>query len=174
MPQEASPPCTTPQKAGSQRHWPKSQQLQRPASQSTRTPYLSSKRPQNYVRRFAWIRRVLRSYDDRYAAEIPAAWLVERRLVLGFAARTRAMFLEILSAGEDAGVTVVLKALQKALVFEKEAEARLDRWTAGAGEATIDWDDVPRVDDEPPHIFEILAKQVNHARDGTRVRKTAA
>jgi hypothetical protein len=80
---------------------------------------------------------VLRAYDDKYAADFPASWRVERRLVLGFVARTREMFLEILSAGDDEArsVTVVLKALQKALVFEKEADARFQIMPAAAADA---------------------------------------
>ena len=79
-------------------------------------------------RRFAWIRRVLRSLEQTYGASLPRHWQVERRLVLGFVAATREMFLEILSSGgeETRAVAVVLKALQKSLVFEKEAQARFD------------------------------------------------
>ena len=79
-------------------------------------------------RRFAWIRRVLRSLEQTYGASLPRHWQVERRLVLGFVAATRDMFLEILSSGgeETRAVAVVLKALQKSLVFEKEAQARFD------------------------------------------------
>ncbi|KAH8043987.1 hypothetical protein JL720_17245 [Aureococcus anophagefferens] len=76
----------------------------------------------------AWIRRVLRSLEQTYGASLPRHWQVERRLVLGFVAATREMFLEILSSGgeETRAVAVVLKALQKSLVFEKEAQARFD------------------------------------------------
>ena len=79
-------------------------------------------------RRFAWIRRVLKSLEQKYGDALPRHWYVERRLVLGFVAATRGMFLEILSSGTDESrsVTTVLKALQKSLVFEKEAQARFD------------------------------------------------
>ena len=77
---------------------------------------------ENVDRRFAWIRRVLKKYRETYAVKLPAKWRVEKRLVLAFAARSREMLLDVLSSGENEGVAPVLTALQKALVFEKEAQ----------------------------------------------------
>ena len=91
-------------------------------------------------RRFAWIRRVLKSLEQKYGDALPRHWYVERRLVLGFVAATRGMFLEILSSGTDESrsVTTVLKALQKSLVFEKEAQARFDESARGDGAAALE------------------------------------
>lgn len=71
-------------------------------------------------RRFAWMRRLLKN-EWGY----PEDWRVELRVVQGFAKRTKAMFLEILQYESNSNnVAVVLKALQKSLIFEKEARAR--------------------------------------------------
>ena len=80
----------------------------------------------NVERRFAWIRRVLKKYRETYAVNLPPKWRVEKRLVLAFAAGSKQMLLEVLSSGDDSGVAPVLTALQKALVFEKEAQASIE------------------------------------------------
>ena len=81
---------------------------------------------ENVDRRFAWIRRVLKKYRETYAVKLPSRWRVEKRLVLAFAARSREMLLDVLSSGENEGVAPVLTALQKALVFEKEAQQSVE------------------------------------------------
>ncbi|KAJ8601265.1 hypothetical protein CTAYLR_003283 [Chrysophaeum taylorii] len=73
-------------------------------------------------RRFSWIRRLLRTFQERNM--FPEDWQVEARLVDVFVAKTKDMFLEILPYEQNVAVT--LKALQKSLVFEKEVRARLD------------------------------------------------
>ena len=47
----------------------------------------------------------------RYAAAVPTGWRVEKRLVLGFCARTREMLLEVLESGDGPrlGVAPVLR-----------------------------------------------------------------
>ncbi|KAH8096568.1 hypothetical protein JL720_3947 [Aureococcus anophagefferens] len=74
----------------------------------------------------AWIRRVLRSLEQTYGASLPRHWQVERRLVLGFVAATRRCSSRFCRRAARRAVAVVLKALQKSLVFEKEAQARFD------------------------------------------------
>jgi len=77
-------------------------------------------------RRFSWIRRLLRTFQDRFYDQFPTHWNLDRRLVDTFVEQTHSMFLEILSSGERRDVTTILKALQKTLVFEKEVQARFD------------------------------------------------
>jgi len=69
---------------------------------------------------------VLRTFHEKFGDAVPRHWVLERRLVQLFVEQTRAMFYGILSSGEPQEVTVILKALQKSLVFEKECQARFD------------------------------------------------
>ncbi|TFJ84963.1 hypothetical protein NSK_003991 [Nannochloropsis salina CCMP1776] len=77
-------------------------------------------------RRFAWCRRALKNVEERFHGVFPAHWKVELCLLMAFLQTTRQHILDTLEAGgpESEDVTVLLKALQKALLFEKEMQPR--------------------------------------------------
>jgi hypothetical protein len=80
-------------------------------------------------RRFAWFRRLLRELDGRFAEVFPLHWRLEHRLTILFLEQTRALLSTQLEGGDDpdkGNVTVLLKALQKSLVFEKEMKAKFE------------------------------------------------
>ncbi|CAM9440950.1 unnamed protein product, partial [Phaeothamnion confervicola] len=95
---------------------------------------------ENVDRRFAWFRRLLRSVDVQFDNVFPPHWRLQHRLCMAFLERTRAALLSQLEAGgrECEDVPVLLKTLQKCLLFEKEAqhrfEADLAPNAAGGGE----------------------------------------
>jgi hypothetical protein len=79
-------------------------------------------------RRFAWFRRVIREVEHRFSGTFPAKWKVPHRICLEFLAVTRSHLLAVLSSGdpEVENVTLLLKALQKTLVFEKEMQVKFE------------------------------------------------
>lgn len=79
-------------------------------------------------RRFAWFRRTIREVEHRFAGTFPEKWNVPHRICLKFLSVTRSHLLAVLSSGdpEVENVTVLLKALQKTLVFEKEMQVKFE------------------------------------------------
>jgi len=79
-------------------------------------------------RRFSWFRRMLKEVETRFAKTFPAQWLVPHRLCVEFMTTTKAGLLLVLNSGDDEvkNVTVLLKALQKSLLFEKDMAAKFE------------------------------------------------
>ena len=100
-------------------------------------------------RRFAWFKRLLRGFDDRFRGVFPPHWDVERSLCLVFLSQTKAQLQSVLQRSADASagssaadeeqqVEVLLRALQKCLHFEREMAARFEAPAAGAAATTGD------------------------------------
>ena len=79
-------------------------------------------------RRFSWFRRALREVEHRFDKTFPPGWRVAHRMCIDFLRLTREHLEAALGSGdpEAANVTVLLKALQKSLVFEKEMSVRFE------------------------------------------------
>lgn len=86
-------------------------------------------------RRFSWFRRTLREVEHRFDKTFPPRWRVPHSLCIEFLTQTRAQLHAVLQSGEaeSENVTVLLKALQRSLVFEKEMSARFE---GGSDEVT--------------------------------------
>ena len=100
-------------------------------------PYLSIFKPASQFygldsidRRFAWFRRLLKNIDDRFSNVFPPHWRVQYHVTLIFLDKTRDSVMKLLGDADDAdsqNVIVMVKALQKTLLFEKEMMQRFAR-----------------------------------------------
>lgn len=80
-------------------------------------------------RRWAWFKRLLKSFDHKYSTVFPQHWKVPLRLALEFFERTKIHLAQLLTMLESKGTSDVhslLKALQTALRFETEMGSRFD------------------------------------------------
>ncbi|KAI9372802.1 Vps53-like protein [Aspergillus egyptiacus] len=82
----------------------------------------------NISRRYSWFRRILRIYDEEYAAIFPASWRVDEILANVYCEGTRDDFKGILSRsvrnGQTIDVSLLLSCLQETLDFEHSLERR--------------------------------------------------
>ncbi|KAL8651327.1 MAG: hypothetical protein Q9210_003315 [Variospora velana] len=84
----------------------------------------------NISRRYAWFRRMLKTYDDEHAAMFPAHWRMNEMLANAFCEGTREDFRNILSRsvrradGHSLDVDLLLSCLQETLEFEHTLERR--------------------------------------------------
>jgi hypothetical protein len=82
----------------------------------------------NISRRYSWFRRILKIYDEEYAAIFPASWRVNEILANVFCEGTREDFKGILSRsvrnGQTIDVNLLLSCLQETLDFEHSLERR--------------------------------------------------
>ncbi|KAJ5803544.1 uncharacterized protein N7503_005994 [Penicillium pulvis] len=82
----------------------------------------------NISRRYAWFRRILKTYDEENAAIFPAAWRVNEILANVFCEGTRDDYKGILSrsvrSGQTIDVNMLLSCLQETLEFEHSLERR--------------------------------------------------
>ena len=78
-------------------------------------------------RRWAWFKRLLKSYDSKFNSIFPAHWRMALRLCLEFTERTKihlVLLLTEMESKDQSDVHLLLKALQTALRFEQEMSAR--------------------------------------------------
>ncbi|KAL8694067.1 MAG: hypothetical protein Q9218_001245 [Villophora microphyllina] len=86
----------------------------------------------NISRRYAWFRRMLKTYDDEHAVMFPANWRMNEMLANAFCEGTREDFKGILSRsvrrpdGESLDVELLLSCLQETLEFEHSLERRFN------------------------------------------------
>ena len=82
----------------------------------------------NISRRYAWFRRVLKSYDDEHASIFPPHWRVNEIIANSFCEGTRDDYKGILSrttrSGQTVDVNLLLSCLQETLDFEHSLERR--------------------------------------------------
>ncbi|THC93914.1 hypothetical protein EYZ11_006596 [Aspergillus tanneri] len=82
----------------------------------------------NISRRYSWFKRILKIYDEDYAAIFPASWRVDEILANVFCEGTRDDFKGILSRsvrnGQAIDVNLLLSCLQETLDFEHSLERR--------------------------------------------------
>jgi len=88
-------------------------------------------------RRYAWYRRMLRELDETFPNVFPKYWNIEYNMTHSFLIETGKHILLLFSSKDGAhkhlrdrdcdNVTILLKALQKTMLFEKEMTAWLQR-----------------------------------------------
>ncbi|KAI4117668.1 MAG: hypothetical protein LQ345_002145 [Seirophora villosa] len=84
----------------------------------------------NISRRYAWFRRMLKTYDDEHAVMFPVHWRMNEMLANAFCEGTREDFRNILSKsvrradGHSLDVDLLLSCLQETLEFEHTLERR--------------------------------------------------
>jgi len=82
-------------------------------------------------RRFAWYRRLAKSVEETFESVFPPHWKLQYELTAVFMKQTRDHLLALLQGPtkdkDSNNVTVLLKALQKSMLFEKEMMAWLQR-----------------------------------------------
>lgn len=84
----------------------------------------------NISRRYAWFKRMLKTYDDEHAVMFPAHWRMNEMLANVFCESTREDFRSILSKlvrkadGQSLDVDLLLSCLQETLEFEHSLERR--------------------------------------------------
>ncbi|KAL8706724.1 MAG: hypothetical protein Q9201_000249 [Fulgogasparrea decipioides] len=94
----------------------------------------------NISRRYAWFRRMLKTYEDEHAVMFPANWRMNEMLANAFCEATREDFKSILSKsvrradGQSFDVNLLLSCLQETLEFEHSLERRF----SNASRASID------------------------------------
>ncbi|KAI4103466.1 MAG: hypothetical protein L6R37_003821 [Teloschistes peruensis] len=94
----------------------------------------------NISRRYAWFKRMLKTYDDEHAVMFPANWRMNEMLANAFCEGTREDFKGILSRsvrradGQSLDVELLLSYLQETLDFEHGLERRF----SNASRASID------------------------------------
>ncbi|RHY24119.1 hypothetical protein DYB32_008965 [Aphanomyces invadans] len=96
----------------------------------------------NMDSRFTWFFQLVGAIEPRMEAIFPTHWQMGRRLCIYFCDRTRTHLLAQLGAvaSDELDVTSLLKALQKALMFEREI---VQRYEGGATD-----DDKPDLNDK--------------------------
>lgn len=82
----------------------------------------------NISRRYAWFRRMLKTYDEEHAAIFPVHWRVNEVIANVFCEGTREDYKSILSkttrSGQTLDVNLLLSCLQETLDFEHSLERR--------------------------------------------------
>ena len=78
-------------------------------------------------RRYSWFRRTLRDLDDKFTNVFPLGWNVHYTFTKTFLNMTKAHLETLFSTKKDVNVTILLKALQRTILFEKEMLAWLQR-----------------------------------------------
>lgn len=76
-------------------------------------------------RRWAWIKRLVRTIDSKFGSICPKHWRLAQRLCLSFNERTKTHMVSMLTDfGDSSDVTQLLRALQTTLRFEQEMRGR--------------------------------------------------
>jgi vacuolar protein sorting-associated protein 53 len=92
----------------------------------------------NISRRYAWFRRMLKTYDEEHAVIFPSPWRVNEVIANVFCEGTREDYKGILSrttrSGQSLDVNLLLSCLQETLDFEHSLERRF----ASTSRASID------------------------------------
>ncbi|RMX67122.1 hypothetical protein DD238_004879 [Peronospora effusa] len=88
--------------------------------------------------RYTWFYNLLAAIDDRLNAVFPKHWRIARRICIRFCERTRTHLLVQIGAHtpDEMDVTLLLKSLQRTLMFERDAAQRFEG--VGAGEEQLE------------------------------------
>lgn len=76
-------------------------------------------------RRYAWMKKLLRQYDEDHSNIFPSSWLVDERICIDFVEITAKHMSDILEQSKESlDVTIFMHVLQKTVEFEKELAQR--------------------------------------------------
>jgi hypothetical protein len=107
----------------------------------------------NIGRRYAWFRRMWKTYDEEHAGIFPASWRVNEMLANAFCEGTREDYKGILEKsarrldGQTLDVGLLLRCLQETMDFEHSLEKKL------ASESRTSIDTLGSIEDRP-HTFD--------------------
>lgn len=83
---------------------------------SCRSPGQSHYGLEHLERRWAWIKRLIRTIDSKFGTICPKHWRVAQRLCVSFNERTKVHLVGMLTDyGDNSDVTIILKSLQSTL-----------------------------------------------------------
>ena len=98
----------------------------------------------NLSRRYAYFKRVLKTYDDQHAAVFPPSWLVDEALANAFCEITRDDFKSILANsvakgmnGSALDVNLLLSCFQETLQFEQGLEKKFNRLSRASTDTLV-------------------------------------
>eukprot|EP00871_Galdieria_phlegrea_P004541 jgi/Galph1/5088/GphlegSOOS_G3760.1 len=80
-------------------------------------------------KRFAWLRRELRYFDEHWSNVFPSHWNLPLKFASAFCSTTRKHLILELEKRKIADVTILLRVLQKTIDFENELEKRFSHGT---------------------------------------------
>jgi vacuolar protein sorting-associated protein 53 len=112
----------------------------------------------NISRRYAWFKRMLKTYDEQHAMLFPAHWRVDETLANAFCEGTRDDFKEVLSKsvrrsnGQSLDVNLLLSSLQETLEFEHGLERKFTSSTRAS------LDTVTSVDEKTPPFAHAISE----------------
>lgn len=76
-------------------------------------------------RRFSWLKRILKVYDDEHAILFPGYWCTEEYLCEKFCLVTKDQLMEICKRDDSSmDVKVLIQAIQATMDFEEKLEKR--------------------------------------------------
>lgn len=82
----------------------------------------------NLARRFAWLKRILKQYDDQHSRVFPAAWGLHDALICAAAQGTKEDIAEVLARAQPRpAVSAMMAALQETVQFERYLAERLSQ-----------------------------------------------
>jgi hypothetical protein len=126
-------------------------------------------------KRYEWYRRLMRGIDSRLGNVFPSHWKVPQRLCIQFCEETKKSVVAELgnTTPEQIDVTVLLRALQKTLLFEKEISERFDTKAAlqdDSGESEDTSDEMPPLKGVistcfDPYMVSYIALEKDHMND---------
>eukprot|EP01062_Namystynia_karyoxenos_P045751 TRINITY_DN3407_c0_g2_i1.p1 TRINITY_DN3407_c0_g2~~TRINITY_DN3407_c0_g2_i1.p1 ORF type:complete len:977 (+),score=327.09 TRINITY_DN3407_c0_g2_i1:96-3026(+) len=94
-------------------------------------------RMERMEKRFVWLRRRLKYYDDELAGAIPRSWGIPVSLCTEFCDATRTSMASLLEEqsrqGQKLNVEILVRVMQKTMEFEKELAKRVQKYTARGG-----------------------------------------
>eukprot|EP01064_Diplonema_japonicum_P013519 TRINITY_DN21081_c0_g1_i2.p1 TRINITY_DN21081_c0_g1~~TRINITY_DN21081_c0_g1_i2.p1 ORF type:complete len:779 (+),score=189.79 TRINITY_DN21081_c0_g1_i2:59-2395(+) len=84
-------------------------------------------------RRFAWFRRLLKSFEDNLSGHIPVSWCIQQELGVEFCLATREdIKVALEQEGGGMNIEILVRVLQKAIDFEKDLTARMQIYEKNA------------------------------------------
>ncbi|RLN25905.1 hypothetical protein BBJ28_00025133 [Nothophytophthora sp. Chile5] len=113
---------------------------------------------QQAEKRYAWFYSLLATIDERLDAVFPKHWRMARRMCIQFCECTRTHLLAQIGAHtpDEMDVTLLLKSLQRTLMFERDAAQRFEG-VSGGEEQEIELDEDGEVID--PHSAEGIKRK---------------
>ncbi|KAI9318920.1 Vps53-like protein [Dichotomocladium elegans] len=86
---------------------------------------------ENISRRYAWLKRMLKTCDENHAAIFPSSWRISCRLCEEFCITTKSDMEQVLASIEHLDVVDLLKAFQLTIEFETQLTKRYERALEG-------------------------------------------
>ncbi|TMW56723.1 hypothetical protein Poli38472_006733 [Pythium oligandrum] len=114
---------------------------------------------QNADKRYPWFYHLLSVIDERMDQVFPKHWRMSRRMCINFCEATRTHYLSQVGsmAPDEMDVTLLLKALQRTLMFERDVADRFEGSSSNGVENEDEFDDNGQLID--PHSAEGIKRR---------------